>query len=42
MLIAKTPERISMKLGIHNYSGVMNTHVNPHDVVTTWVVLANI
>ena len=37
----KTPERISMKLGIYNYVGCMITHANPHCAATTWVVPAN-
>jgi len=38
---SKTPERISMKLGIYNYVGVVTTHANPHGAATTWVVSAN-
>ena len=38
---SKTPERISMKLGIYNYVGGMTSHANPHGAATTWVVLAN-
>ena len=29
---SKTPERISMKLGIYNYVGGMTTHAKPHCV----------
>jgi len=38
---SKTPERISMNLGIYNYVGGMTTHANPHGAATTWVVSAN-
>jgi len=37
----KTPERISMKLGIYNHVVGMTTHANPCGAVTTWVVWAN-
>ena len=38
---SKTPERISMKLGIYNYVGGVKTHANPYGAATTWVVSAN-
>jgi len=34
----KTPERISVKLGIYNYAVRMTTHANPCGAATTWVV----
>jgi len=42
-LAQKTPEGISMKLGIGLYDHVARktTPANPYGVVTTWVVLAN-
>ena len=33
---SKTPERISMTLGIYNYVGGMTSHANPHGAATTW------
>ena len=38
---SKTPERISMKLGIYNRVAGMPTHANPCGAATTWVVWAN-
>ena len=38
---SKTPERISMKLGIYNRVAGMPTHANPFGAATTWVVWAN-
>jgi len=38
---SKTPERISVELGIYNYVGGMTTHTNPYGAATTWVVSAN-
>jgi len=41
---SKTPEQISMKLGIHNYIGGMTTRVQIQTsgtTVTAWVVSAN-
>ena len=38
---SKTPERISIKLGIYNRVAGMPTHANPCGAATTWVVWAN-
>ena len=38
---SKTPERISMKLGIYNRAADMTTQANPRGAATTWVVWAN-
>jgi len=38
---SKTPERISMKLGIYIYVGGVTKHTNPHGAAMTWVVSAN-
>ena len=38
---SKTPERISMKLGINNQVVGMPTHANPCGAAITWVVWAN-
>jgi len=37
----QTPERITMKFGIHNYVGCTTTYANQHGAATTWVVSAN-
>ena len=38
---SETPERISMKLEIHNRVAGMTTHANPCGAATKWVVWAN-